>query len=97
MSRLPKLAKIEVEAKKMDAARLAKTEEFITEVLEKELAKAPGEADRDALRTAYRTEVKKRASRSDEAAESLAAHEPAQRRLALPLRHHLQDEACRRR
>jgi cytochrome c553 len=51
--------KIEAEAKKMDAARLAKTEEFITEVLEKELAKAP-EADRDALRAAYRTEVKKR-------------------------------------
>jgi mono/diheme cytochrome c family protein len=52
-------AKIEAEAKKLDAARLAKAEEFITEVLEKELAKAP-EADRAALRTAYRTEVKKR-------------------------------------
>ncbi|MDZ4404941.1 PSD1 and planctomycete cytochrome C domain-containing protein [Prosthecobacter sp.] len=52
-------AKIEAEAKKIDVARLAKTEEFITEVLEKELAKAP-EQDRDALRTAYRTEVKKR-------------------------------------
>ncbi len=52
-------AKIEVEAKKIDAARLAKGEEFITEVLEKELAKAP-EKDREALRTAYRTEVKKR-------------------------------------
>ena len=52
-------AKIEAEAKKLDTARLAKAEEFITEVLEKELAKAP-EADRDALRTAYRTELKKR-------------------------------------
>lgn len=52
-------AKIEVEAKKLDTARLAKAEEFITEVLEKELAKAP-EKDRDALRTAYRTELKKR-------------------------------------
>jgi len=54
-------AKIEVEAKKIDAARLAKQEEFITEVLEKELAKAP-EKDREGLRTAYRTEVKKRTS-----------------------------------
>ncbi|MFO1485859.1 MAG: PSD1 and planctomycete cytochrome C domain-containing protein [Verrucomicrobiaceae bacterium] len=54
-----KSAKIEVEAKKIDEARLKKTEEFITEVLEKELLKAP-EKDRDALRTAYRTEVKKR-------------------------------------
>ena len=52
-------AKIEAEAKKLDAARLAKTEEFITEVLEKELAKAP-EKDREPLRTAYRTEMKKR-------------------------------------
>jgi mono/diheme cytochrome c family protein len=52
-------AKIEAEAKKLDTARLAKAEEFITEVLEKELAKAP-ETDREALRTAYRTEVKKR-------------------------------------
>ncbi|MDP1587759.1 MAG: DUF1553 domain-containing protein, partial [Prosthecobacter sp.] len=47
------------EAKKLDAARLAKTEEFITEVLEKELAKAP-ENDRESLRIAYRSEVKKR-------------------------------------
>ncbi len=53
-------AKIEEEAKKIDAARLAKQEEFITEVLEKELAKA-AEADREALRTAYRTEAAKRA------------------------------------
>ena len=52
-------AKIEAEAKKLDEARNAKAEDFITEVLEKELAKAP-ETDRDALRTAYRTEVKKR-------------------------------------
>ncbi len=54
-------AKIEVEAKKLDAARLAKGEEFITEVLVKELAKAP-EQDREALRTAYRAEVKKRSA-----------------------------------
>ena len=52
-------AKIEAEAKKLDAARLAKAEEFITEVLEKELGKAP-EKDRAPLRIAYRTEVKKR-------------------------------------
>jgi cytochrome c553 len=52
-------AKIEEEAKKLDAARLAQQEIFITEVLEKELAKAP-EKDREALRTAYRTDVKKR-------------------------------------
>ena len=54
-------AKIEAEAKKLDAARLVKQEEFITEVLEKELLKAP-EADRAALRTAYRTEAKKRSA-----------------------------------
>lgn len=52
-------AKVEAEAKKLDAARLAKTEEFITEVLEKELLKAP-EKDRETLRTAYRTVVKMR-------------------------------------
>lgn len=52
-------AKIEAEAKKVDAVRLAKAEEFITEVLEKELLKAP-EKDRDALRVAYRADVKKR-------------------------------------
>lgn len=56
-----KAAKIEVEAKKIDDARLAKQEEFITEVLEKELLKAP-EKDRTALRTAYRTTVKKRSA-----------------------------------
>jgi mono/diheme cytochrome c family protein len=54
-------AKIEAEAKKLDTARLAKAEEFINEVLEKELAKAP-EADRAPLRTAYRTELKKRSA-----------------------------------
>lgn len=52
-------AKIEEEAKKIDAARLVKQEAFISEVLDKELEKAP-EKDRDSLRTAYRTEVKKR-------------------------------------
>ncbi|MES2593710.1 MAG: PSD1 and planctomycete cytochrome C domain-containing protein [Verrucomicrobiota bacterium] len=52
-------AKIEAEAKKLDAARIAKQETFISEVLDKELEKAP-EKDRDSLRTAYRTEVKKR-------------------------------------
>lgn len=52
-------AKIEVEAKKVDDARLAKQAEFITEVLEKELAKV-AEKDRDALRLAYRTPVKER-------------------------------------
>jgi hypothetical protein len=52
-------AKIEAEAKKLDAVRLAKTEEFITEVLTKELTKAP-ESDRKALEAAYRTNAKKR-------------------------------------
>lgn len=52
-------AKIEEEAKKLDVVRLKKQEEFISEVLEKELAKAE-EKDRDALKKAYRTEVKKR-------------------------------------
>ncbi len=52
-------AEIEVEAKKLDAARMAKQEEFITEVLEKELAKVD-EKDREALRKAYRTVVKDR-------------------------------------
>lgn len=58
-SKAAESAKIEAEAKKIDAARLAKSEEFITEVLEKEVAKAP-EQDRAALTAAYRTEVKKR-------------------------------------
>ncbi len=52
-------AVIETEAKKLDTARFAKQEEFITEVLEKELAKAD-EKDREALRKAYRTIVKER-------------------------------------
>lgn len=51
--------KIEAEAKKLDDARLKKQEEFITEVLEKELAKRDEEL-REPLRAAYRTEVKKR-------------------------------------
>lgn len=52
-------AKVEAEAKVIDVARLKQTEVFITEVLEKELGKAP-EQDRAALRAAYRSEVKKR-------------------------------------
>ena len=52
-------AEIESEAKKVDDARLAKQEEFITEVLGKELAKAD-EASRDALRKAYRTAAAER-------------------------------------
>jgi hypothetical protein len=51
--------KIEVEAKKIDDARLKKQDEFITEVLEKEILKAD-EAVRNDLRTAYRTAVKQR-------------------------------------
>ena len=51
--------KIEVEAKKIDAARLVKQEEFINEVLEKELLKRD-EGLRDALRTAYKTVAAKR-------------------------------------
>jgi hypothetical protein len=50
---------IEAEAKKIDEARLAKQEEFITEVLEKELGKRD-EGIRDALREAYRTVAKDR-------------------------------------
>lgn len=52
-------AKIEVEAKKLDAARAEKEAEFITEVLEKELLKAD-EKDREPLRAAYRTATAKR-------------------------------------
>lgn len=52
-------AKFEEEAKKIDAARLVKQEQYITEVLEKELEKREATI-RDALRTAYRTEVRKR-------------------------------------
>ncbi len=51
--------KVEVEAKKMDDARIVKQEEFITEVLEKELLKAD-EPLREPLRTAYRTTAAKR-------------------------------------
>ena len=52
-------ARIEAEAKKLDAVRLARQAEFITEVLEKELAKAAPELQ-EALRKAYRTEIAKR-------------------------------------
>ena len=52
-------AKIEEEAKKLDAVRIAKQEEFITEVLEKELAKRDA-AVREPLRAAYRADLKKR-------------------------------------
>ena len=52
-------ARIEVEAKKLDDVRLKQQEEFITEVLEKELLKAD-EGSRDALRAAYRAAVKDR-------------------------------------
>lgn len=51
--------RIEEEAKKIDAVRLEKQEAFITEVLDKELAKAE-EADRGALRAAYREVAAKR-------------------------------------
>lgn len=52
-------ARIEAEAKKIDDARLARQAEFISEVLEKELAKAAPELRAD-LRAAYRTEATKR-------------------------------------
>ena len=51
---------VEAEAKKIDDARLVKQEAFITEVLEKELAKRD-EAVREPLRKAFRTVVKERA------------------------------------
>ncbi len=51
--------RIEAEAKKIDAERLKQQEAFITEVLDKELLEAD-EASREKLRTAYRTEAKKR-------------------------------------
>lgn len=54
-----KAAEIEAEAKKIDDARLVKQEEFINEVLEKELAKRD-EAIREPLRAAYKTVVKDR-------------------------------------
>jgi mono/diheme cytochrome c family protein len=52
-------AEIEREAAKLDAERTAKQEQFIAEVLEKEIAKRPEEI-RDALRAAYKTEAGKR-------------------------------------
>jgi hypothetical protein len=51
--------KVEAEARKLDLARVAKQTLFIDEVLEKELLKRD-EAIRDTLRTAYKTELKKR-------------------------------------
>ncbi|MEM7014272.1 MAG: DUF1549 and DUF1553 domain-containing protein, partial [Verrucomicrobiota bacterium] len=53
---------IEVEAKALDSERTQKQEEFITEVLEKEIAKADASLH-EQLRTAYRTVAK---DRSDE-------------------------------
>ncbi len=52
-------ASVESEARKIDEARLAKQEEFITEVLEKEIAKC-AEAVREPLRKAFRAAVKDR-------------------------------------
>jgi mono/diheme cytochrome c family protein len=52
-------AEIEKEAKAIDGQRKAKEDEFIEKVLTWELEKKPGEL-REPLRTAYRTEVKKR-------------------------------------
>lgn len=63
-------ARIEVEAKKEDAARLKKQEEFITEILELELAKRE-EALREPLRVAYRTPA---AKRTPEQVKLLKAH-----------------------
>ncbi len=54
-----KAAEVEVEAKKVETARLAKQAEFIQIVLEKELLKVD-EAGRAPLRTAYNTTVKER-------------------------------------
>ena len=62
--------KIEAEAKRLDAVRLAKQEEFINEVLEKELLKRD-EAIRAPLRTAYTTAV---AKRTPEQVKLLKAH-----------------------
>jgi hypothetical protein len=52
-------AKIEEEAKKIDDARLKKQEEYITQVLEKELA-VVNESIREPLRAAFRTVAAKR-------------------------------------
>jgi hypothetical protein len=54
-----KAAEVEKEAKVIDAARKVKEDEFIEKVLTWELEKKPEEV-REPLRTAYRTEVKKR-------------------------------------
>ncbi|MBI3880432.1 MAG: PSD1 domain-containing protein [Verrucomicrobia bacterium] len=54
-----KAAGIEKEAAKIDAARTKRQQEFIDEVLEKELEEKDA-GIRDALRIAYRTETKKR-------------------------------------
>ncbi len=54
-----KAAEVEKEAKVVDDARKVKEDEFIEKVLTWELEKKP-EALREPLRTAYRTEVKKR-------------------------------------
>lgn len=63
-------AKVEVEAKKLDAERLKKQDEFITEILEQELAKKE-EGLREPLRTAYRTVA---AKRTPEQVKLLKAH-----------------------
>jgi mono/diheme cytochrome c family protein len=65
-----KAAEIEKEAKVVDDERSKKAEEFITEALERELAKKPEEL-REPLRTAYRTEEKKR---TPEQTKLLTAH-----------------------
>lgn len=51
--------KVEAEARQLDVARVAKQNAFIDEVLEKELLKRDA-GIRDALRAAYKTELKKR-------------------------------------
>ena len=63
-------AEIEAEAKKIDTERIAKQNQFIAEVLEKELAKRD-ESIRESLKTAYNTEAKKR---SPEQKKLLASH-----------------------
>jgi mono/diheme cytochrome c family protein len=63
-------AEIEKEAKKIDDARLAKQEEYISETLEKELAKL-AEDEREPMREAYKTAA---AKRTDAQAKMLKAH-----------------------
>ena len=63
-------AKVEVEAKKLDAERTKLQEAFIAEVLDKEVAKAP-EKDQAALKLAYQTVA---AKRSPEQARLLKAY-----------------------